>query len=153
MPEISTETEFRDLYVPKTSVSISSTEILQAQNTAETVERTLVGDSAVNDAKLESPTNPVRAAAIKAAHFKLTKRELLGTRGTRFSDYGINKSTRDSNGQLTNSYADYSEIQKERADLLAEAREILEAYLTTETVEETTITQARSRVVPVSIVW
>jgi hypothetical protein len=152
MPLLS-ETQFRDLYVPKTATAISSQQILEAFRKAEVVVRGLVGDAAVNDAKLATPTNAVRGDAIRTAHDYLTRRELLDVRSTRFTDYGILHSTRDANGQLVNTMEDVEKIEIKRASLLADARDVLDAYLTETVIEETTIPQARSKAVAVEFGW
>ena len=143
MPLI-TESQYRDRYVPKTSKTISSEEILEAFAAAKALLIKYVGEAAVTDAELETPASAARGIAIRSAHIKLTKREMLETRASRFSDFGVMSASRDGNGNLTNSYEKYSEIKKERDDLLEEAIDILSPYLTATVVEETTIESGMS---------
>jgi hypothetical protein len=62
-------------------------------------------------------------------------------------------STRDANGQLVNTMEDVEKIEIKRASLLADARDVLDAYLTETVIEETTIPQARSKAVAVEFGW
>lgn len=130
-----TEQDFRNLYVPKTATAINSEQILKALRTARNDLVKLVGLPAVTDAELTTPTNAERAQTLRDAQDLLARRQMLGTRSTRFTDYGIMSASKDANSQLTNSYEKYSEIRKEKDDLMAEAMGILGVYLLSNEVE------------------
>ena len=121
---------FRTFHVTESATTVDDDTVEECLESAKDALANLCGDSIIQE--IEGLSDDDRKGhKFRRAQRKLAYRELLEFMSSRSRDGGIMESERDANGDTVNKYVPYTEIQKRRTDLYAEAIEIVERYFQT----------------------
>lgn len=125
-----TEDEFRNLYVTESATEINSAQVESCLQKAVREIRKLAGAEVVAEIEAEQADSTAdKVLDFREAQEKLAYRQLLLIWSSRFRSGGVMESETDNNAQSTDRYEKFSETEKRRAALYAEALDAISAYL------------------------
>lgn len=148
-----TEQEFRELYVTESATEISPAQIALCLDEAIDDIAGLCGEAVITEITDADDNSVRKVKSFRRAQGKLAYRELLFLMSSRFRDGGIVTAEKDINDSVTNQYAHFSEIEKRRDALYADAVAALKPYFTAEESAEVVAEASGTHNVANNFVW
>ena len=122
------EYEFRALYVTDATSDLPSATINNALESAINHIADYVGDATITEVQTTENNSVLKVARLREAQELLTLRKILDVNLSRLRNGGVMDTERDENGNATNKYASFSDVEKRRDALLAEAQRLIRPY-------------------------
>ena len=123
-----TVNDFKDLYLTESATEIKESQINQSLDSAIDKLAEICGEDIVGE--IESADDALRKTkSFRRAQGKFAYAEILFLMSSRFRSGGILIKESDSNAGATDEYANFSDVEKRRQVLIAEALDTIKTYI------------------------